>query len=208
MQNFHLFLVMGLLVWSCYSFIGFAIVGPFTTSAFKCLPKSGIINDVPFAIIRVYQNSQSPPGIDPNALKTLTNALTAGYGIDIYMEICRGINATSQINLVNTEIVAPIVTVMDNNGVFASDAYIFIKVEPSSNPECSWEGYSQSDNCNFLKEAAGAVVNWNNVWTPCIFSTARIWRQFFGSSCDTFATDTNAPLWYANYDSTGQVHSV
>ena len=83
---------------------------------------------------------------------------------------------------------------------------IFIKVEPSSNPDCSWEGYSQLDNCNFLKEAVNAI--WN-IEGPVgfimagVFTTARIWKQFFGSSCDTFATDADAFLWYAQYDSTG-----
>jgi len=79
-----------------------------------------------------------------------------------------------------------------------------MKVEPSSNPDCSWEGYSQSDNCNFLTEAANAVKNID--FFSAIFTTAPIWQQFFGSSCDTFAADTGAYLWYANYNNTGNVN--
>jgi len=51
-----------------------------------------------YVIVRIYQNSHSPAGIDPNGLQTLTNAFAAGYMGDMDMEICRGINATSQIN--------------------------------------------------------------------------------------------------------------
>jgi len=83
---------------------------------------------------------------------------------------------------------------------------LYIKVEPSSNPECSWEGYSHSDNCNFLKEAANAVSFTS--WHLGVFSTAHIWKRLFGSSCDTFAVDTEAYLWYANYDSSGHVIST
>ena len=90
------------------------------------------------------------------------------------------------------------------------DYTIFIKVEPSSNPDCSWEGYSQSDNCNFLTEAANAVTNLGDgaSWYPTIFTTAPIWNQFFGSSCDTFKADTGALISYANYDNTGNVVST
>ena len=86
-----------------------------------------------------------------------------------------------------------------------------IKVEPSSNPECSWEGYNSSDNCNFLKEAVNAA---RSMWSMSIdvirtvFSTARIWKQFFGNSCDTFAADTVVMVSYANYDNTGHVNST
>jgi len=52
-------------------------------------------------MIRAYQHS-SPAGIDPNAIQTIRNAGAAGYFISLYVELCRGINATSQINLVNS----------------------------------------------------------------------------------------------------------
>lgn len=84
----------------------------------------------------------------------------------------------------------------------------YIKVEPSSNPDCSWEGYSHSDNCNFLTEAANAINNIGDFWSPGVFTTANIWNSFFGSTCSTFAGDTGAQLWYADYDSTGNVNSV
>jgi len=85
-------------------------------------------------------------------------------------------------------------------------SHLALKVQPSINPDCSWESYSQSDNCNFLTEAINAVKHLYSF--PTIFSTARIWEQFFGSSCDNFATDSWITLWYANYDSTGHVTSA
>ena len=101
----------------------------------------------------------------------------------------------------STEILAPVSNNPENYPL------VFIKVEPRSNPECSWAGYSPLDNCNFLKEATNAVWHLGS-YTPAIFSTAPIWEQFFGSSCDTFAADTGALLSHASYNSTGQVTST
>jgi len=38
-----------------------------------------------------------------------------------------------------------------------------------------------------------------------IFTTANIWKSFFAGGCDIIST--LAPLWYANYDSSGQLNS-
>ena len=86
--------------------------------------------------------------------------------------------------------------------------FFMIKVEPSSNPECSWEGYNSSDNCNFLKEAVNAARSMSRYVIRTVFSTARIWKQFFGNSCDTFAADIGVMVSYANYDNTGHVNST
>ena len=73
MNNFNLLLlVVGLLTWSSYSYIAFEFVGPMTASNFNCLVSS-VPNGIPVPILRVYQSSKSPAGIDPNALQTLTN---------------------------------------------------------------------------------------------------------------------------------------
>jgi len=201
-MRIHVFLFMGLLAWSCSCYFGFGVVGPFTSSAFKCLHAS-VTGSTTYAVVRVYQNSHSPAGIDSNGLQTMINAFEAGFAANVDVELCRGINATSQINLVNTEILSPLATF---NQLIPQYHFFYIKVQPTSNPECSWEGYSHSDNCNFLKEAANAVNNLG--WITTIFSTANIWKHFFGSSCDTFAADTQAIMGYANYDRTGQVNSV
>ena len=86
------------------------------------------------------------------------------------------------------------------------DKSFVLKVQPSINLDCSWESYLPSDNCYFLVEAINAVINIG--FLPTIFSTARIWEQFFGSSCDIPGVFPFATLWYANYDNTGQVTST
>jgi hypothetical protein len=85
MKKFNLFLLIGLLIWSSfeqYGYLGYAVVGPFTASAFTCLLLPGQSN---VFLVRAYQNSHSPPGIDPNALQTITNAFTAGYSASFYV---------------------------------------------------------------------------------------------------------------------------
>ena len=144
-------------------------------------------------MVRAYQNSQSPPGIDPNAFQTVANAFAADFAADFYVEICRGIDPVSQINLVNTELLIPLSKYRRSNFY----QVLVIKVVPNSNPECSWDNHSHLDNCNFLKDAANAVWNihvYGSPLTPTIFSTAHIWKKIFGSSCDFFATDTGAIL--------------
>jgi len=42
--------------------------------------------------------------MDPNVLQTIGHAMAAEFEFDIYVELCRGINATSQINLVHSKI--------------------------------------------------------------------------------------------------------
>jgi len=102
MKNFNLYLLtIILLIWFSDSSIGFAVVGPFTSSAFICLIRS-VPGSEYYAITRIYQNSHSPAGIDPYGLQTVINAMRADMAPNAYVEICRGINATSQINLVKT----------------------------------------------------------------------------------------------------------
>jgi len=203
MKNFNLFLLtVGLLFISSYSQISFGVVGPFTASAFRCLASSVPHVTIPYVTIRAYQNSHSPPGIDPNALQTITNAFVAGFYTGIYMEICRGINATSQINLVNSEIMTPMVTLPSA----WPNHQVVIKVVPSVNPDCSWEVYAQQDNCNYLTEAVKAVKNLR--WTPIIFTTYNLWNKYFGATCADFSQSTGAQLFYAIYDATGKVNSV
>ena len=70
MKNSNFLLLVLLLIWSSHCFIGFSVVGPLTKSAFTCLATSVPDADTnePYVIIRAYQNSHSPAGIDPNAL--------------------------------------------------------------------------------------------------------------------------------------------
>jgi hypothetical protein len=86
------------------------MVGPFSKAAFKCLYSTP--NNSGFNIIRVYKNS-APAGIDPNGLATMINAYQSfsvfgGYNYaNLYVELCRGVNPTDQINLVRDQIITP-----------------------------------------------------------------------------------------------------
>jgi hypothetical protein len=82
----------------------------------------------------------------------------------------------------------------------------YLKVIQSKNPNCSWSGYPPADNCLFLREAVQAVYNIGKI--PAVFSTFNIWKQIFGTTCDTFATSTGAYLWYAKYESNGKVNAT
>jgi len=115
------------------------------------------------------------------------------YHVSPYMEICRGSNATSQVQIAWSAVSIP-------------TAHLWIKVEPNSTPGCSWEGYSQTDNCNFLTEAVSAISITAPYSGVGIFSTANIWNKFFGGNCDSVASI--APyLWYASYNADGHVNS-
>lgn len=63
------------------------------------------------------------------------------------------------------------------------------------------------DNCNFLQQALNKI---NQIgYIPGVFSTAHIWEKFFGSNCDSIAgLNGGTWLWYANYNSSGQVDSI
>jgi hypothetical protein len=60
-----------------------------------------------------------------------------------------------------------------------------MKAEPNSATGCSWDGYSQADNCVFLTKALTVVVQ--NLKDTGVFTTPRIWKKFFGSTCNSVA---------------------
>jgi len=94
---------------------------------------------------------------------------------------------------------------IDTTG-FGKGTRVWLKVEPSVNPDCDWVGYSHTDNCNFLIEAINAVGSLPST-TIGVFSTANIWQAFFGSACDSIGT-LGPLLWYANYGTDGHVTST
>jgi hypothetical protein len=111
MKNLHILLVTVLLAWPSYSSIGYGIVGPFTASAFKCLHST---SPAPLAMIRGYQHSRHPAGIDPHALQTINNSHKAGWNAAPYLELCRGIDAASQVNLIYDQILLPFFKVQNS----------------------------------------------------------------------------------------------
>jgi hypothetical protein len=84
------------------------------------------------------------------------------------------------------------------------DGLFYLKVQQTSNSNCSWNGYSTVDNCIFLKAAANAIQSIGG-WATTIYTTANIWRNFFAHDCDDFASVTGAYVSYALYNSSGKV---
>jgi hypothetical protein len=78
MHKLLVFLLITLLITLSQSLAGFGVVGSFITSAFRCLlaAKPGYS---PYVLVRVYQNTHSPAGLDPNGLSTMINAFQAGF---------------------------------------------------------------------------------------------------------------------------------
>jgi hypothetical protein len=80
-----------------------------------------------------------------------------------------------------------------------------MKVQPCTNPSCTWSKYNHSSNCAFLSEAVKAVNKLN--WYATVSSSVTSWKKIFGNSCDNFKNYNGANLIYANYDSNGRLNT-
>jgi len=139
MKNTITFFLVLLLVWhSAGQVIGVGIASPTTTTAFSCLIDQG--NSI--AIIRIYKANETYWGFDQDGLQNLINADAAhsqpnsiynfgGLSTYAYMEVCRNTDPTSQVFNMNYLIFS---------GLYKA---IYVKVQPSANPECLWETYTQ-----------------------------------------------------------------
>jgi hypothetical protein len=106
-KNLTTILLVVLLAWtSAAGGIGFSIIGPMSPAYISCLSYYGLAGQHnSWLVIRIYQISSGTPGVDPAATQTLQNAngvaapTTTGnwFMVDSYMEICRGTNATVQV---------------------------------------------------------------------------------------------------------------
>jgi hypothetical protein len=140
----------------------------------------------------------SPAGIDPDAEHTLNSSVAAGFRNDLAIELCRGTNATLQVE--------SMLILYSHTPKVKYYPGIYLKIIPTTNPSCSWDGFSAASNCAFLKEAVAAVKGIGRA--PAVFSTAPNWNLYFGNACNNFATETNAYLWYANYQTDGTMNPV
>ena len=206
------FFLLGISLNITSHFISVGVVGPVSKPTFLCLIQNEFADQWnPYAIIRIYQNSVSPPGIDPYGIQTITNAYMVHnppphlfpYAVSPSMEICRGIDGPSQIIAVNTALRNAV-----RRRLFRLNFLVVLKIEPSPNPTCSWESFTNQQNCDFLKATLSQAIA--SGWVPILFSTAPIWSHFFGSTCNTIPTDfNNVPLlWYANYLANGKVNET
>jgi hypothetical protein len=81
---------------------------------------------------------------------------------------------------------------------------VMVKVIPTDNPECSWQGKSPVTTCANLKALLAQLTSKN--YLLGIFSTARIWEELFqGVACQDLGADASLSLLYANYGSDGKI---
>jgi hypothetical protein len=84
-MKFYSVLLVLLLAWSSVTqetYVGFVGNEPtLNSTALGCLAASYQLSDqkYPYTIIRIYQNSVSPAGVDPDAALSITNAVNADY---------------------------------------------------------------------------------------------------------------------------------
>jgi hypothetical protein len=117
------------------------LVGPLQISAFSWL-SSNYTN----AIVRANIIGQSSSKLDPAVISTIQNAKSGGLTPDIYINLCRGLNPTDQINAIVSNITANF-----NN--------LWIKIVRNSVSGCSWEGYTQQGNCIFATQAINTAIS-------------------------------------------------
>jgi hypothetical protein len=193
---FALLLVL-LCVWPSIEYLGVGIANPTVTSAFSGLVDLGYT----FTIIRTYVANNRLVGVDPNAWQNHVNA-NAAYSAEPakklkvygYAELCR-----------NNDPVTQVYDAWNTVGASLAKNGFYLKVQPSNSPACKWESYTHQENYDFLVAAIDEL--YNNVprrgYKIGIFSTARIWARFFGTTFNVQADYPNLNLWYANYLTTG-----
>lgn len=138
-----------LLVWqtSAQAF-GVALASPTTTTAFSCLIDQG--NSI--LIVRVYKANDTYKGIDKSGFQTLINAAAAksrpstvsSVGrpiVHVYMEPCR--NNSDPIQQVREMLL---------NTPSRSFNTLYVKVQPSYHPGCTWETFTHQENCDYLTQ--------------------------------------------------------
>ena len=146
MKSILSFFLVLLLVWQSVAgpstdpvgSIGVGIASPTTTTAFSCL----IDQDNSIAIIRIYKANDTFWGVDPDGLQNLINADAAhshpgslfnlgSFKTLSYVEICRNNDGPSQVTAVDEAVFPRLYKAL------------YVKVQPSANPECLWETYTQ-----------------------------------------------------------------
>ena len=98
---------------------------------------------------------------------------------------CRGKSASSQ------------VTDLINNMAGSNYGMIWLDVETNPSSGCSWSGFSDASNCQYLVDLVNAVKSQGK--TPGINSNFYMWESIMGgaSQCQGLSS---VPLWYAHYD--------
>jgi hypothetical protein len=167
-----------------------------SAQGFTCLHNEGYHN----VNLRVYKMS-NPAGLDVNGIKGLNNVATTALGYGAYMEVCRGIDAATQVN----DVFNAISSVLYGN--------LLVKIvefnSKTDDSRCSWTGYTQAENCAFIIGLLADVGN-TGYFNPYVHSTTHIWNTYFGSNCNAAAVSNarNTYLSYESYLPNGEVNAV
>lgn len=157
---------------------GVATTSPLTSSDILCLAKAG----VDFVSVRAHKNDGS---VDDGALATLKMLKTVGVPADMYMDSCRGIDASSQTN--------------DMLDAIPADLYskVWVSVAKGGAAGCDWSSYPSAGNCDYLQQMIAAI---NGRGKPVgIFSDSSAWPAVFKSTTGCSQVGDNH-LWYAYND--------
>jgi hypothetical protein len=105
MRIFGQIVTVFMLLWSVFPYhfprIDIGIVGPLTSSAFRCL-KSIISSpsDEMYVYVRGYHSTYQAAGLDINAASTMISASKGGLTPALYIEVCRKGDPATQVNAV------------------------------------------------------------------------------------------------------------
>jgi hypothetical protein len=100
--------------------------------AFNCLASPRYSN-YSSVIIRANRIRNSQSAIEPNIITNIWNAKQAGLSVDIYIDICRSVDARDLVDNIYSTIVASRTTY----------ATFWVKVVTNKVAGCGWDGYSQ-----------------------------------------------------------------
>lgn len=123
---------------SVYAKHGVDLSSPTSFSTVQCFVQAG----VEFFTIRGYT---ADGALDDAAMSTLRFVQQIGVPGDLYMESCRGMDATGQANDMLDSIPANLYN------------KVWISVQASKNKICDWSAYPAVGNCEFLKQLLAAV---------------------------------------------------
>jgi len=153
---------------------GVDVSSPVSESDWRCLKS----NDFTFAAVRVYESTGRP---DPNAVKTMANARSAGIGVvDAYMFPCPKCSKSAA-----DQVEEAVKNLRDNKAQFS---IFWFDIE---GPQY-WG--SQSANKNFLTQALSKAESLGV--KIGIYTSESQWIPIFGD----WDGGAKYPLWYAHYD--------
>jgi GH25 family lysozyme M1 (1,4-beta-N-acetylmuramidase) len=120
-----------------------------------------------------------------NAIQNLDSAKRLGLRTDVYLNICRGKDANTQITTFAKDVPQSLYNT------------IWVAIEKNLSPGCNWETYTAQSNCQYVQQLIAAAVNTGK--KVGIYSSLIDWISIFRDkgACYQFG---NYPLWYLSND--------